>query len=45
MKPKTITLRNTTGCELRASTLGGIVTSLKIPGADGKPQSKFAYVK
>lgn len=36
MKSKIITLKNESGCELRASTLGGIVTSLKMPGANGE---------
>lgn len=36
MKPQSFTIRNDAGMSLTASSLGGIVTSLKVPGADGK---------
>ena len=36
MKPKTFTLRNRAGMTLKASSLGGIVTSLKVPDAKGR---------
>ena len=36
MKPKLHTISNAAGMSLTASALGGIVTSLKVPGADGK---------
>ena len=36
MKPKLYTISNAAGMSLTASSLGGIVTSLKVPGPDGK---------
>lgn len=37
MKPKLHTIANSSGMSLTASSLGGIATSLKVPGPDGKP--------
>ena len=38
MKPKTYTIRNHAGMTLSASSLGGIVTSLRVPFRNGRPQ-------
>ena len=37
MKPSLHTLRNRAGMQLTASSLGGIVTSLRVPGPAGRP--------
>ena len=37
MKPKIYTISTASGMSLKASSLGGIVTSLRVPGPGGKP--------